>query len=153
MDTLYPYVTQVVNGLIGKHRAEQATWPDRTDCDRLDETFADLEARGIDCRQNYSSCAICGEAEIRAEVARLPAGAGYAHGYVFYDARETEAAILGHGIHLTFGAVTGGMAESTAIGCAIVAALQQAGLRAEWSGDHNSAIYVEIDWKRRAQWS
>lgn len=38
------------------HLAEQAKWPETTDCDRLDRAFEFLEAQGIVARQNFTCC-------------------------------------------------------------------------------------------------
>jgi hypothetical protein len=47
----------------------QGQWPSVTDCDRLDQAFADLDGSGIVARQNFTCCQNCGHAEIGDEIA------------------------------------------------------------------------------------
>ncbi|NWF81566.1 MAG: hypothetical protein HXY37_16210 [Chloroflexi bacterium] len=146
---LRPYAQQVVESLLKQHRARQATWSTVTDCDRLDRAFAHLEASGIVCRQHFTCCSRCGEAEILNELASLQAGGQLVRGYAFYDVRETDAAILGHGLHLSFGAATRDLAAAHFVGQKLVSTLEQQGLRTDWTGEPSSRIFVDLDWKRR----
>ena len=47
---------------------DQVSWPEITDCDRLDRAFAALERQGVVARQHFTCCWNCGNVEIRAEV-------------------------------------------------------------------------------------
>src|SRR6478672_3421557 len=42
-----PIAHRLLHDSLTAHYREQATWPDRTDCDRLDEAFTELDSRGI----------------------------------------------------------------------------------------------------------
>ena len=66
--TLRPIAEELVKRDVENHLKEQATWPDVTDCDRLDSDFAELERHGIFCRQNYD--AKDGHAELQDETQR-----------------------------------------------------------------------------------
>ena len=46
VDALRPYAERLTREALAAHLREQATWPERTDCDRLDAVFAELERGG-----------------------------------------------------------------------------------------------------------
>src|SRR5262245_52096784 len=49
--------TALAEQAVMAHRAEQASWPATTDCDRLDAAFAALDGIGVVARQHFSCCA------------------------------------------------------------------------------------------------
>jgi hypothetical protein len=129
---LRPHAQRLVREILAAHMAEQATWPTITDCDRLDAAFAALEAGGIVCRQNFSCCGTCGAYEIWDEAAALEAAGTPVRGYAFYHVQDTDSAVEGYGLHLSYGAAEEGEAAAVAIAGEIVAALQQHDLRVDW---------------------
>ena len=134
---------------ISEHLADQATWPSRTDCDRLDDAFAALEAEGILARHDYSCCGTCGAAEIWDELQdHLDAG-NAVRGYTFYHQQDTESAVDGGGVFLNYGATEDSDEAITTIAQRVVAVLQTHGLKAEWSGDLDKRIQVPLVWRRR----
>ena len=146
---LRSHARRMVREILDVHLREQATWPTPTDCDRLDAAFAALEQAGIVCRQHFSCCGTCGVAEIWDEmVATRDAGLDV-RGYTFYHVQDTESAVEGYGLYLSYGAVEDGEAPALAIGYEIVAALEQHGLRVDWDGQWSRRIGVALDWKRR----
>lgn len=131
------------------HIRAQATWPAVTDCDRLDAAFAEMEARGIVARQDFSCCNNCGSQEIWAEVDEaVRAGRGI-HGCTFYHEQDTEGAVEGGGLHLGFQAVAEGEEAMAAVAREIVDVLRAHGLPTEWDGSTSRRIYIPLDWKRR----
>ncbi|MEU4211357.1 hypothetical protein AB0F13_15405 [Streptomyces sp. NPDC026206] len=136
----------IVGRLWRERLAEQETWPEVTDADRLAAAFAALDAGGITARMDFTCCGTCGTAEIRGEAADED------HGYVFFDHQDAEAAADGHGLWLRYGA-HGEDADGSltvAVGQSVVAALAEAGLGAAWDGDPSRAISVDrLDWRRR----
>ena len=131
------------------HRAEQASWPAVTDCDRLDSAFAELEERGIISRQNFSCCGTCGSAEIAEPMDAAMAQGKDIRGYTFYHQQDTDAAVEGDGIYLCYGAKGGGMRAGKKIAAEIVEVLRNHGLKSEWNGWLVTRIHVPLDWKRR----
>jgi len=129
--------------------AEQESWPETTDCDRLDSAFAALERGGIVMRQNFSCCGTCGSSEIWDEVKVFEAAGGRAYGYAFYHQQDTERAAEGGGIFLNYGACEDGEEPAIATGRAIVAELERHGLETDWDGTWDKRIGVKLDWKRR----
>jgi hypothetical protein len=134
---------------LAAHAAEQRSWPERTDCDRLDAAFAALDRAGVVARQHFTCCGTCGLAEIDGEIAAAEAKGGRTRGYTFYHWQDTEAAVEGHGICLYYGSCEEGEAADLAIGREIAAELKRHGLDPEWNGRLDRRIEVPLDWKRR----
>jgi hypothetical protein len=131
------------------HIAAQSTWPEVTDCDRLDRAFAALNAGGIVAEHDFTCCQTCGLAEIGEPIqAALDAGIDVS-GFTFYHAQDTDSAVEGHGLYLTYGHVDGGETSGVAIGRIIVSALNEAGLETDWDGTIGKRIRVQLDWRRR----
>lgn len=147
-EVLEPIARELVREAVAAHAREQATWPAVTDCDRLDAAFAELEGRGIVCRQDFSCCSNCGEAEIGGEMADVEDDGREVIGYVFYHQQDTERAVDGGGVYLKYGPNTDGP-DTAEIGQMITAAVMAAGLTADWDGDPNNAVRVRLEWKRR----
>jgi hypothetical protein len=124
--------------------AEQATWPERTDPDRLAEAFAAVEAHGIVARADFTCCGSCGHAEIANEMGPESLG------YVFFHHQSTDAVVAQGRLWLQYGASGPQRDQDAVIGHRIVDALTGAGLPVEWNGDGRSAIVVgPIIWQKR----
>src|SRR5262245_59010912 len=67
-DVLQPIAQRFAHESRDKILQEQASWPEVTDCDRLDDAFAELTLLGIVSRQDFSCCGNCGVAEIGDEM-------------------------------------------------------------------------------------
>lgn len=144
-----PYAERILKEVVRKRLAEQSTWPEVTDCDRLDCAFAALEANGIICRPNFSCCGTCAAAEIGEEIAKEEAAGRVVRGCAHFHMQDTEHAVQGAGIYLSYGAVEPGVENSEAIGREIAAAMQGQGLTVNWDGVLAKRIGVPLDWKRR----
>jgi hypothetical protein len=53
-DDLDTVIEQLTDEAIAAHRSRQSEWTEPTDCDRLDQAFADLEERGVVARQHFT---------------------------------------------------------------------------------------------------
>lgn len=146
---LRPHAQHMTRELFELHHQEQASWPSTTDCDRLDHAFAYLEAAGIVSRQHFSCCNTCGSGEIRTEMANIAAQGQHIRGYTFYHVQDTESAVEGDGLYLSYGANVPGPEAAVEVGRQVVAALQAHGLTTKWEGTWNHRIFVTLDWKRR----
>jgi hypothetical protein len=130
------------------HAEAQKQWT-TTDCDRLDASFAQLEADGILARQDFSCCQNCGHGEMWDLVQSAQADNHRVRGYAFYHHQDTESAVEGSGLHLAYGSATEGDDALARIGHEIVAALRSNGLHVNWDGTTKKRILVTVDWKRR----
>lgn len=135
--------------LLAAHAREQQAWPAVTDNDRLEAAFGELEDAGIVCRENFTCCNNCGSTEIWAEVEDAREVHPGVRGYIFYHMQDTERAVAGGGIYLSYGAVSDAKDAPLAIARDVVSTLTRHGLRTEWSGDAGQRIRVDLDWKRR----
>ncbi|GAB5348481.1 hypothetical protein TMRO357_02149 [Alteriqipengyuania sp. 357] len=136
--------------LLAERRAEQAVWPETTDCDRLDAAFAALETDGIVSRQNFSCCGSCGSYEIWDEMAAVKDAGGPTRGYAFYHMQDTESAADGGRLNLNYGAAEEGETASLQVAAEIVAKLEEHGLETHWNGSLDQRIGISLDWKRRS---
>jgi len=127
----------------------QQKWPAVTDCDRLDQAFADLDRSGIVARQNFTCCQNCGHAEIGEEIDTAEQAGTDVIGYAFFHLQNTGAAVETGNLYLYYGAMADGEDAAVRIGRAIVEALEQRGLRVDWNGERSTAIRVKLQWRRR----
>lgn len=142
-------VQRLLREALVEQEAAQRGWPARTDCDRLDDAFAALEADGVIARQNFTCCGTCGVAEIGDEIDAVLEAGQPARGYTFYHMQDTERAAEGEGLYLNYGACEEGEAAALAIAQDIVTQLTAHGLSVEWDGSFARRIAVSLDWKRR----
>lgn len=129
--------------------ALQQRWPEVTDCDRLDQAFAELNRSGIVARQNFSCCQNCGHAEIGEEIDAAEKSGTGAIGYTFFHVQTTEGAVETGDLYLAYGNVGGDETGSVRIGWAIVETLERWGLAVDWNGSIHKTIHVKLKWQRR----
>jgi hypothetical protein len=127
----------------------QRNWPAVTDCDRLDQAFADLDRSGIVARQNFTCCQNCGHAEIGDEIAAAEESGIRPIGYTFFHWQTTDRVVEDGNLYLYYGAVAGDGAASVRVGRAIVETLERHCLAVEWNGTLDKAIHVRLKWQRR----
>ncbi len=133
-----------------RHAADEKTWLELTDCDRLDAAFADLEKRGILARQNYTDCGRCGADEMYALMEKRAREGQEVRGYTFFHEQDTEAAAIGETLYFSYGSIKDHPRYTKAIGREVAAALNRQGLTATWDGDVGNRVAVaNIDWKKR----
>jgi hypothetical protein len=140
---------EILEEVLAAHIADQAGWPEITDCDRLDSAFAALEAKGIVSRQDFSCCGTCGSSEIWDEMDDARNAGNLVRRYTFFHMQDTESATEGIGLYLNYGSIEEGGEASVAIGCEIQGELEKHGLETDWDGTISKRIGVSLDWKRR----
>ncbi len=134
---------------LARHEAEEASWSDPTDCDRIDAAFEALESKGIVARQNFTCCQNCGHGEIWDEIKGARKSRPVA-GYTFFHMQDTDRAAAGGGLYLAYGATEPGDEAGVQVGKVIVSELQAAGLKTDWDGTMNKRIaIVGLAWKKR----
>jgi hypothetical protein len=140
---------QLTDELLAQHYETQKAWTHETDCDRLDEAFAELDRNGIIARQNFTCCQTCGHSEIGSEIDDTMEHRPVS-GYVFYHEQDTEHVAEHNTLFLAYGSIDGTEDNSVAIGHEVVAALKRAGLSVEWNGMIQKRICIrDIQWQRR----
>ena len=147
---------ELAGPLFYQHLKAQIGWPLVTDCDRLDIAFAQLEEKGIASRHGLKDD---GAEEFMEALDRAADADRPPRGYVFYQRRDTGAAIEGHGLYLDYGAVEDDEDDyederaALRIGHEVVEALRRQGLKVSWDGTLSRRINVALEWKRRRNWS
>ncbi|TMQ92247.1 hypothetical protein ETD83_27525 [Actinomadura soli] len=127
--------------------ADQRTWPDVTDSDRLLRAFRELDTSGIVARADFTCCQNCGISEVGGEV---PSGE-QRRGYTFCHRQDMQAAVTGGGLMLAYGVFTDAAEPSTQpeIGEDVAEALRRHGLTVHWDGDPSRRIEVDVTYRRR----
>jgi hypothetical protein len=139
----------VLEQAMAAHRAEQTQWPDTTDCDRLDAAFAELDGAGILARQHFSCCGTCGAHEIHDELDQAEKAGHPARGFTFFHIQDTEHAVAGDGLYLSYGSADRDQIASVAIGHEVVEVLGRHGLTPGWNGKLAHRISLPLVWQRR----
>lgn len=142
-DTLLDRIDDLIEKAVQARAREEAAWKGLTDCDRLDAAFAELEAAGIVCRQNWTCCQTCGLAEIGEEIE--PGS----RGYVFYHQQDTERVLEDGSLFLAYGACSDVKAEQLEVANEIARIIRENGLTVEWDGSLEKRIMVKAEWKKR----
>ena len=148
-DALREVAQTLAGQALAAQLAEQATWPEATDCDRLDAAFAALDAVGIVARQHFSCCGSCGANEIHDEMDQATKAGQTVRGFAFFHIQDTEGAVSGESLFLSYGSADGDKDAAVAIGHEVVAALREQGLHPAWNGRHANRIGLPINWQRR----
>jgi hypothetical protein len=129
-------------------RTAEASWPAQTDCDKLDQVFARLDAAGICALQNAGYTQSDGRSDV--EQALDERGRGKYLGYCFFHGQDLERAVDGNGLMLAFGDLRDDKKKSALVAERICDELKAAGFAVTWSGDVGRRIEIaQIDWKRR----
>lgn len=152
-------VRELLPGVIAEREKAMRAWPPKTDCDRLDAAFEEMNANGIMARHDWTCCGTCGSAEMPDEYDRLKgrwAGVPIV-GYTFYHQQGTESAAEGDGVYLGYGSTQKFETEPEYVNASLEVArrvcetLAKHGLKTEWDGSYDRRILVVVDWKRRAR--
>ena len=143
-------LAQWVADAFDAHDAEQADWPDETDADRLDLTFAQLQCQGVLALPDAGETA--GEAVAAAARRYADAGGDQSGivGFCFY-LRDDLLRVADEGeLLLGFGDVDGDDDAAVAVGHRIVDALDADGFTVAWDGTRGQRVAVtHLDWQRR----
>ncbi|MDX6279445.1 MAG: hypothetical protein QOH03_516 [Kribbellaceae bacterium] len=142
---------QLVDDVWQTRLAEQQTWTEQTDADKVAAAFADLDAAGVIARMNFTCCGTCGAAEIHDE---RPADRP-STGYVFFHQQDTERlAETPARLFLAYGPLdpTPGEfdAQAVEIGRRIESTLRAHNLPVTWTGSTTQRISIgPLTWNRR----
>jgi hypothetical protein len=133
-----------------KKLEQQIEWPERTDCDRLDEVFAELEERQVIALQNAGNTQSDGMedmSQIWHDLGGIESGTV---GYCFYHGQDLERTVKGEPLYLTYGDIGGDDDKGVAIGKLICSVFEKYGFAVEWDGNIKTRIQIPgIAWQRR----
>ena len=139
---------QLLPEILAEQAKRQESWPETTDCDRLDAAFAASNEAGILCRHHFMCCRGCGFHAIREIIDTERERGRDFRGFAFYHRQRTEAASRGGALYLHHGSAAGGEAD-LAVAQEVVNRLRGHGLDVDWPQDAEVSIKVNLDWKRR----
>jgi hypothetical protein len=72
-----------------------------------------------------------------------------ARGFTFFHIQDTEHAVGGEFLYLSYGSATADRTDAVAIGREVVDTLCRHGLRPSWDGRHVNRIGLPLTWQRR----
>jgi hypothetical protein len=131
------------------YMADQQTWPEVLESDRLLRAFRDLDLAGIVARVDFACCQNCGIHEIGGEVSEEERHAY--RGYVFCHRQDMHSVVQGGGLSLAYGIFNDAVlsADQTSIGMEVVAMIRRHGLDVDWDENPGTRIEVPLTWRRR----
>jgi hypothetical protein len=145
--------------------SEKSTWPEVTDCDRLDRVEAALRERGILLWQVSPCCDTCtmGEFSDRLDVInrRHPGFRDRLRGYAFFIDQNMPAELSTSteiSVFLGYGWISPDKSEvapenyetkALAIAREVCQCLRDEGFEVDWNGDFSRKIGLSLNWQRR----
>lgn len=134
-----------------KKRAAEATWPQDTDCDRLDRAFDRLNEQGFCVLQWAGNTISDGMEEVGEVINAEGVPDDRYQGYCFFHSQDIDRALGDEGLMLAFGATDSDANEDyVRRGHLVCEALHQEGLKTDWDGTADSRIAVPaLRWQRR----
>lgn len=144
------WVRSGIDGEFATKLEQELDWPDKTDCDRLDEAFSELEGRHLIALQNAGHTQSDGMEDMSQVWHERGGAESGIVGYCFYHGQDLERAVKGGPLYLTYGDIGGDDARGTAMGELICAVMVNHGFTVEWDGNIKTRIQIPgIKWKRR----
>lgn len=162
---LAQYATEQHKQAVAAVTSEQQTWPDVTDCDRLDRGEAALRELGILLWQVSPCCDTCTGGELPDRIDwindRYPGFRESVRGYAFFidqNMPEMLAEATDVTVYLAYGwfspqddSVAPELYEQNALAVAreVCDCLRSQGLQVDWNNDFSRKIGVRLKWQRR----
>jgi len=144
-------VALAVDEAFSRHEVEKASWPEVTDCDRLDRAFGRMGEFQIIGLQNAGVTQSDGYSDFKEALMSHPQRE-LIRGYCFYHGQDMERAVRGGGLCLAFGPANPKLegSEGSAVGSIIAQILEEEGFAVDWDGSFHQRINLpDIDWKKR----
>lgn len=164
-DKFIQFCADEIRRLANQLACERATWPEETDCDRLDRVETALRERGILLWQASPCCDTCtgGELPDRISVINLkdPGFRDRVRGYAFFidqNLPESLAEDTRVTVCLAYGwfspdnsEVAQEIYQRNAISIAreVCQCLKDEGFEVNWDGDLSRKICISLNWQRR----
>ncbi len=139
-----------VSDALDQQAADETSWPDETDCDRLDVALESLLREGILACQNAGPDPAAAMATVADAFVAAGGEAAGVIGFCCYDYPDLLRAADGDDLLLSFGEASGDPDGGAHIGRRIRAALEAGGLAVRWDGTVGERIaVVDLVWRRR----
>ena len=163
--TFVQFAADELDQTLARLRSEVSTWPEETDCDRLDRVEWALHDRGILLWQASPCCDTCTRDELSDRIDAInccfPGFRDDIRGYAFFIdqdmaeqlSKSTELSVyLGYGWFAPDNSeVSEEVYETNALSIAreVSGCLHEHGFEVDWNGNSDRKIRVSINWQRR----
>ena len=146
------WLDQQIDQEWSKKQAAEATWPARTDFDRLDEAFKAIRANGILALHNAGNTQSDARNDAGEEWHRLGGPKSGIRGFVFYHGQDVESVIIDQATSTSALALSRtALSRHSKIAQEAVAHLKKAGFNVTAPPDVDTRIVISgIDWKKRS---
>ena len=132
----------------GKKTFAEKTWPQETNCDRLNNAFEAMRSENIAAIQNAGYTMSDGFTEVAELLHQI--GRDGVRGYCFYHGQDLERAVCGEGLMLAFGDLDDTLDGKIEIGKIVVDVMRANGFNVEWDRDPEKRISTgPFEWHRR----
>jgi len=145
------WIKAYATAVFEKKRAAEATWPQETDCDRLDNAFGRLNEQGVCALQWAGNTISEGMESVSDAINDEGVPEGRYQGFCFFHSQDIDRALGDEGLMLAFGPVDSDEDEDAVrIGRLVCEAFQREGLQTDWKGTADSRINLpRLRWQRR----
>lgn len=143
-----PMLQQKVEREFQRKIEEEKSWPETTDCDRLNTAFEEMNQIGIIAIQNAGYTISDGIEDVSQEVEER--NSKQILGYCFYHQQDLEHAIEDRELHLAFGDLSDNPEQMVSVGIRVKQILEKHRFDVEWDEDPEKRISIlDFDWKKR----
>jgi hypothetical protein len=143
------WIDQQINHEWSKKRAADATWPARTDFDRLDDVFKTLRSAGIIALHNAGNTQTDARDDASEEWHRLGGANSGVKGFIFYHGQDVEHVIADGELHIGFSTFPESASPALELARQTALELKQAGFAVTPPPDVDTRILITgIDWKK-----
>jgi hypothetical protein len=126
----------------------ERSWPQTTDCDRLDGVFYQLHEVGICALSNAGYTMSDGFSDVAQAIHDAPSG--HYHGFCFYHGQDVERVLESADLMIAFGSLDDDPQRSVQVGQCVVDALKSAGFEVCWDKTVEQRIQLRsFEWQRR----
>jgi hypothetical protein len=134
----------ITNQIWDARLAEQREWPEVTEADKVERAFEALRGAGVTARMNFQCCMPCAVGAVEDERAEGE------DGFAFFHVQDTDAAVEGRGLYISFGSFDGDPARDALIAERVAEALRHEGLPVHSVGDPEGILHVHpLEWRKR----
>jgi len=147
------WVVSRVEEELQNKESEEATWPERTDCDRLHDVFESFWEEGIIALEAPGNTQDEGLEDVSYFYHEAGGEQSGIVGYCYYVANDIPLVLAEGILRLTYGDIRGDDAKGVEIGRRVRTALQAAGFTVEWDESIQTRLAIlGFRWQMR-RWS
>ena len=147
---LTEHMTRLVNGALARQNAAEASFPEVTDCDRLDSVFDQLAMSGILTGQDVGTTMSDVRDDMWEAVDQARRCGEPARGWVAFHRQDVDRVVDTGTLCIAYAALTDLDDDFRIIGTEVAEALRSAGFEVDWNGDPARRIELHgLAWQKR----